>query len=92
MKVVTTILMVRKLPPEKLENHQKKDTVRILKVIHNMQQENELINAQPEVIAGIFRAIMILYFHQDEIGEEIYPEVVDLLADIVAEGLVKEIK
>lgn len=84
--------MVRKLPPEKLENHQKKDTVRILKVIHNMQQENELINAQPEVIAGIFRAIMILYFHQDEIGEEIYPEVVDLLADIVAEGLVKEIK
>ncbi len=85
-------LMVRKLPPEKLENHQKKDTVRILKVIHNMQQENELINAQPEVIAGIFRAIMILYFHQDEIGEEIYPEVVDLLADIVAEGLVKEIK
>ena len=85
-------LMIRKLPPEKLENHQKEDTVRILNVIKDMQQENEIINAKPEVIAGIFRAVMILYFHQDEIGIEIYPEVLDLLADIVADGLVKEIK
>ncbi len=83
-------LMVRKLPPEKLENHQKEDTVRILNLIKNMQQENELINAQPEVIAGIFRAVMVLYFHQDEIGVEIYPKVVDLLGDIVADGLVKK--
>ena len=83
-------LMVRKLPPEKLENHQKEDTVRVLNLIMHMQQKNELIETPPEVIAGLLRAIIMLYFHQDEIGREIYPEVIDLLADIVADGLVKE--
>ena len=83
-------LMVRKLPPEKLENHQRDDTVRVLNTIMHMQQKNELIEARPEVIAGLLRAIIMMYFHQDEIGREIYPEVIDLLADIVADGLVKE--
>jgi AcrR family transcriptional regulator len=83
-------LMVRKLPPEKLENHQRDDTVRVLNTIMHMQKKNELIEARPEVIAGLLRAIIMMYFHQDEIGREIYPEVIDLFADIVADGLVKE--
>lgn len=83
-------LMVRKLSGEKLENHQKEDTVRVLNMIVRMQQKNELIDARPEVIAGLLRAVIMLYFHQDEIGKEIYPEVIDLLANIVADGLVKE--
>ncbi len=83
-------LMIRKLPPEKLENHMKEDTVRILNIIKDMQHENEIIDAQTEIIAGMLRAIIILYFHQDEIGLDIYPKVIDLLADIVADGLVKE--
>lgn len=83
-------LMVRKLPLEKLKNHQREDTVLVLNIIMSIQQENELIDARPEVIAGLLRAIMILYFHQDEVGREIYPEVIDLLADIVADGLAKK--
>jgi len=83
-------LLVRKLPPERLENHQKEDTTRVLNLIMHMQQKNELIETRPEVIAGLLRAIIMLYFHQDEIGREIYPEVIDLLANIIADGLVKE--
>ena len=83
-------LLVRKLPPEKLEDHQKEDTTRVLNLIMHMQQKNELIETRPEVIAGLLRAIIMLYFHQDEIGREVYPEVIDLLADVVADGLVKE--
>ena len=81
--------MLRKLPTEKLENHQKKDTLRVLNTIISMKQKDELIDTPPEVIAGLLRGITILSFHQEEIGREIYPEVVDLLADIVADGLVK---
>jgi hypothetical protein len=82
--------MVRKLPPEKLENHQISDTLRVLNIIKRMQQKNELIKTRPEVISGLLRAIIILYFHQDEIGKDVFPEVTDLLADIVADGLVNE--
>ncbi len=83
-------LIVRKISPEKLENHQMEDTVRVLNLIMDMKQENEVIDTQPEVISGLLRAIIMLYFHQDEIGRDIYPEVIDLLADIVADGLIKE--
>lgn len=83
-------LIVRKVPPEKINDHQMEDTVRVLNLITDMQNENEIIMAKPEVIAGLLRAIVMLYFHQEEIGREIYPEVIDLLADIVADGLVKE--
>ncbi len=82
-------LMLRKLPNNKLENHQKNDTLRVLNTIMNMKQKDELIDTSPEVIAGLLRGISILSFHQDEIGREIYPEVVDLLAEIVSNGLVK---
>jgi AcrR family transcriptional regulator len=82
-------LLLRKLPDKKLENHQKEDTLRVLKTIISMKQKDELIDTPPEVIAGLLRGITILSFHQDEIGREIYPEVIDLLADIVANGLVK---
>ena len=82
-------LMLRKLPTKKLENHQKNDTLRVLNTIIGMKQKDELIDTPPEVIAGLLRGITILSFHQEEIGREIYPEVVDLLATIVADGLVK---
>ena len=82
-------LMLRKLPNNKLENHQKNDSLRVLNTIMNMKQKDELIDTSPEVIAGLLRGISILSFHQDEIGREIYPEVVDLLAEIVSNGLVK---
>ncbi len=83
-------LMVRKLPGQKLEDHKRKDTARVLNMIIRIQQENGLIETRPEVIVGLLRAIVMLYFHQDEIGREIYPEVIDLLANIIADGLVKE--
>jgi len=81
--------MLRKLPNKKLENHQKNDTLRVLNTIMSIKQKDELIDTPPEVIAGLLRGITILSFYQDEIGRDIYPEVVELLADIVADGLVK---
>ncbi len=83
-------LIIRKLTPEKLENHQKNDIIRVSNIVKRLQEKNELIESRPEVIAGLLRAVAILYFHQDEVGTEVYPEVMDLLANIVADGLVKE--
>ena len=82
-------LLVRKLPPEKLENHRNHDTLFFVNMISKVQQENEAIKTNPQVITGLMRAILISFLHKDEIGSEVYPQVIDLLADIVAEGLVK---
>ena len=81
--------MLRKLSNKKLETPQKNDTLRVLNTIMSIKQKYELIDTLPEVIVGLLMGITILSFHQDEIDRDIYPEVVELLADIVANGLVK---
>lgn len=82
-------LVLRKLSNKKLETPQKNDTLRVLNTIMSIKQKYELIDTLPEVIVGLLMGITILSFHQDEIDRNIYPEVVELLADIVANGLVK---
>lgn len=82
-------LVLRKLSNKKLETPQKNDTLRVLNTIMSIKQKYELIDTLPEVIVGLLMGITILSFHQDEIDRDIYPEVVELLADIVANGLVK---
>jgi hypothetical protein len=81
--------VLRKLSNKKLETPQKNDTLRVLNTIMSIKQKYELIDTLPEVIVGLLMGITILSFHQDEIDRDIYPEVVELLADIVANGLVK---
>ena len=83
-------IMLRKIPDDKIKNHQKGDTEKVLNIIISAKKDNEHINASPEVIAGLFRGITILNFHQDEIGRDLFPKVIELLAEVVAEGLVKK--
>jgi len=83
-------IMVRKLPDEKIKDHQIEDTQRVLNTIIKAKNENENIDVDPEIIAGLLRAITILNFHQEEIGQDIFPELIDVLAEIVADGLVKK--
>jgi len=83
-------IMVRKLPPEKLEKHQKHDTQLVINTIMKVKQEDETIKETPEVISGILRGIILLNLHREEIGEEIFPDVVKILAEAVANGLVKK--
>lgn len=83
-------IMVRKLPVEKLEKHQKADTQLVINTIMKVKQENETISTSPEIISGILRGITLLNLHREEIGAEIYPSVVEILAEVVAEGLVKK--
>jgi AcrR family transcriptional regulator len=83
-------IMIRKISEDKIKNHQKGDTQRVLNTIISAQKDYEHINASPEIIAGLFRGITILNFHQDEIGSDLFPEVIELLAEVIAEGLVKK--
>lgn len=83
-------IMVRKLPGEKLEKHQKEDTQLVINTILKVKQEDETIQVSPEIISGILRGITLLNLHREEIGEEVFPDVIKVLADSVADGLVKK--
>jgi AcrR family transcriptional regulator len=85
-------LMVRKLPQETLLKHQKSDTELVTNTIMKVKTDNEKIKAVPEVISGILRGITLLNLHREEIGKDIYPEIIEILAESIANGIVQKTK
>jgi len=39
---------------------------------------------------GVLRAVPCVSFHKEELGKDIYPEIMDLLINIVTEGLLEK--
>lgn len=81
--------MVRKLPAEKVNEHLNSDLSRFLPLIIQLQGEGKMIKADPKIILGVFRALFALPLFKKEIGEDICPEVLDLMLNVVADGIVR---
>jgi len=79
--------MIRKLPPEKMEKHQEQDLNDAMNLIQYLQNHSELVREPPEVIVGLFRGLFFVSLYEDEIGKDIFPEVMDLLFRSIAKGL-----
>lgn len=82
--------IVRKLPVEKIEGHINKDTEKLMPLITSLQQKGKIIEENPEVISGLLRSLFLLSLHKEEIGEDIYPETIELLIELISRGLIKE--
>ena len=82
--------IVRKLPEEKIEDHINSDTEKLMPLITSLQEKDKMIEEKPEVISGLLRSLFLLTLHREEIGEEIYPDTIELLIDLISRGLIKE--
>ncbi|SFI11748.1 hypothetical protein SAMN04488574_101656 [Bacillus sp. 71mf] len=56
-------------------------------VINALIERGVLPKDDSQVITGVIQALMMLRLHKDEIGEELFPKVIDKLIDYVSEGL-----
>jgi AcrR family transcriptional regulator len=79
--------VTRRVSPEQMEANIAESTLATLSFIREGQEEGRIIAARPEVIAGIVRAVVTLTTHKDDIGRDIYPEVLEMMIDFVARGL-----
>ncbi|SES05828.1 transcriptional regulator, TetR family [Gracilibacillus ureilyticus] len=82
--------LVRKLPPERLEQHAQQDEWVLTPLINKWQENNRMVNRSTHAITASIRGFYTILLHKSEIGEEIYPEAVDLLAECIASGLIIE--
>jgi AcrR family transcriptional regulator len=80
-------LLVRKLPPERIAAHQENDSARMEALLRRLVKRGFPVAHDPAVLSGLFRSLFMLSFHRAQIGEEIFPEVRELLIDSVARGL-----
>lgn len=79
--------MVRKLPPEILEEHLKKDDDLMVRVLREWTKRGVAIREKPEVAAGVLRAFFMLNLHRREIGEDVVDRVIRRMAGWIAAGL-----
>ncbi|RSK29255.1 TetR/AcrR family transcriptional regulator [Bacillus sp. HMF5848] len=81
-------VLMRKLPADRLHAHITNDQDAFYPFIQKWKQEGILKEGKPDVIVGMIRAFFTIILHKKEIGEDIYPETAELLADCIANGII----
>jgi|SRR5690625_3643119 len=82
--------ILRKLPSETLDKHIQNDASALEPLIEMWKNEGIILKKSPEIIAGILRSLFVLTLHQNEIGEAIYEETLDLFIELIVDGIVME--
>ncbi|WP_400246787.1 TetR/AcrR family transcriptional regulator [Niallia sp. JL1B1071] len=82
--------LLRKLPPQKLEEHLHRDSDSIGVILSKWKEIGIAQGIEEDAIAGLFRALFTISLHKQEVGEEIYPKTMELLMDLIVEGLIKK--
>lgn len=82
--------MLKKLSPEILEKRVKNDSNSLLPVLEKLKSEGYIVAENPEVVAGVMRSLFLLTLHRKEIGIQVYQETMELLIDLIVDGLIKE--
>lgn len=82
--------MLEKLPPKLVRNHFKNDLTSFQTLVEKWKAEGVTIEEDPEVIAGIIRALFVLTLHQKEVGETVYQKTMERLIALIVDGLFKE--
>jgi AcrR family transcriptional regulator len=84
-------LLIRKIPPEKMKEYGKKFSKDFLPLIKRWQGEGAIISdPKPEVIVSVLQTIYHPILHKKDYDEEVFDDMMDLLVDIIAKGLVIE--
>lgn len=75
---------------EELARERENDVQFFLPHVREWYEAGEIEGPDPETVAHAIRAVSMLSLHIDDIGEEHYHEVRDLVIDAVAKGLTSE--
>ncbi len=80
----------QKFTPEQLDEAMEADVDFATQLVEAWRLKGKLKIDDPKLITGVLRAIFFLYLHKEDIGEEAFPRVVDLLLDSSIERLIEK--
>ena len=84
-------MVARRVGPDDLEAKQRGAMRLMGPFVERAQATGQMIDARPEVIVGVLRTVPILLLHRDELGPDLFPEVLDLIIRFVADGLTQSV-
>ncbi len=80
----------QKFTPEQLEEAMTADFDFAEQLIENWRKKGKLLIDVPKLVTGVFRSIVFLFLHKDEIGKDSFPAVIELMLDSSLDRLIKE--
>jgi len=80
----------QKFTPGQLEDAMEADVDFATQLVEVWRKKGKLKVDNPQLISGVFRAIFFLFLHKEDIGEETFPDVVDLLLDASISRLIEK--
>ena len=84
--------LVRAMSHDHLEEHRLASVDPLIPLVEFAQSAGLMRSGDARVIAGTIRGVCFVGLHREEIGQELYPQVVQLLIDLVADGLTMSVK
>lgn len=80
--------LVRKLPAERVRDHQRADDAFAADFATAWKARGVELRHEPRIISGLIRALFFVSLHEDDFGDGVYPDVIDMLTEVVADRLV----
>ena len=81
--------LVRKLPEEKVRANLDKDQVFIGRLLELWRENGVEIDCKPDVFLGLMRSLFFISLHEEDLGEGVYPVVIELFTDLISERIVR---
>lgn len=79
----------QKSTPEQLEEAMKTDVDFSARLVEIWKKKGKLKIEDPRIVAGVFRAVFFTLFHKEDIGPEVFNDVLDLLLESAIERIVE---
>ncbi|HLO10833.1 MAG TPA: TetR/AcrR family transcriptional regulator, partial [Pseudoneobacillus sp.] len=80
-------LLLKKVPLEEVLLYSDEQRLKFVRLIEVLMNEKRIGDMRPEIVEAIVRSILILSVHKQEIGKEVYPEVMEYMIQFVGSGL-----
>jgi AcrR family transcriptional regulator len=81
--------ITRKLPRHLIEEFSQDNVNKGILFVQTLIQRGVLREEDPEVIVGVTQAILMLRLFKEKLGNDLFPKIMDLIIDYIAEGLTK---
>jgi AcrR family transcriptional regulator len=82
--------LLRRLPQSRVDAHLMNDRDHNITLIMRFLREDVKKRYTPDVIAGIMKSLFFSLLHKDEIGRDVFPQVLELMIDLICDGLIQE--
>ena len=82
--------LLRKLPEDKVGAALRKDEVFAGKLLGKWREHGVAIDCDSGIFLGLMRALFFISLHEQDLGRDTYPKVIELFIDSIAQRIVQE--